>query len=60
MKRRLEPIPGNVPNLISPPSGCRFHPRCKYATERCKVEEPKLEEVKPDHFVACHHWREIA
>jgi oligopeptide/dipeptide ABC transporter ATP-binding protein len=59
VKKKLEPIPGNVPNLIKPPSGCRFHPRCKYATQVCKEQEPLLEEVEPGHFVACHHWREL-
>jgi len=59
IKKKLEPIPGNVPNLIELPSGCRFHPRCKYATQICKEQEPPLEEVEPGHFVACHHWREL-
>jgi peptide/nickel transport system ATP-binding protein len=59
LKMSLTPIPGNVPNLIDPPSGCRFHPRCKYATEICKIEEPALVEVKEHHYSACHHWREL-
>ncbi len=51
---RLETIEGNVPNLIKPPSGCRFHPRCPYAMEICKAQKPPLIQVKPDHSVACH------
>ncbi|WP_048150239.1 ABC transporter ATP-binding protein [Palaeococcus ferrophilus] len=51
---RLDAIPGTVPNLITPPSGCRFHPRCPFAMERCKQEVPELKEVEPGHFVACH------
>ncbi|ACS33375.1 ABC transporter ATP-binding protein [Thermococcus gammatolerans] len=51
---RLEAIPGTVPNLITPPKGCRFHPRCPYATEICRKEVPKLKEIEPGHFVACH------
>ena len=51
---RLEAIPGTVPNLITPPKGCRFHPRCPYATEACRTEVPKLKELEPGHFVACH------
>ena len=47
-------IGGEVPTPIDPPSGCRFHPRCTYATERCKLEEPKLVEMEPGHYVACH------
>jgi len=58
MDRTLEVIPGNIPNLIEPPSGCRFHPRCKYAREICSKMVPVLEEVKPGHIVACHRWRE--
>jgi len=59
MKKTLQVIPGNIPNLIEPPSGCRFHPRCNYATKECEEEIPILEEIEPGHFVACHHWRDI-
>ncbi|MCD6372338.1 MAG: ABC transporter ATP-binding protein [Thermococcus sp.] len=51
---RLDAIPGTVPNLIKPPKGCRFHPRCPHATEACRKEVPKLKEIEPGHFVACH------
>lgn len=57
--RELKPIPGSPPDMFNLPSGCPFHPRCPYATERCKKEEPYLEEASEDHFVACHRWREI-
>ncbi len=50
----LKGIPGSVPDLVSPPPGCRFHPRCEFCFDRCRVELPDLREVKPDHFVACH------
>lgn len=46
-------IPGSVPNLINPPEGCRFHPRCKFAMDICKKEIPELKEVKPGHYAAC-------
>jgi len=45
---------GEVPSAINPPSGCRFHPRCEYAMDKCKTEKPVLKEVKKDHYVACH------
>ncbi len=51
---RLETIPGTVPNLIDPPSGCRFHPRCPRAMEICRRKVPELKEIEPGHFVACH------
>lgn len=54
-KERLDTIPGVVPNLINPPSGCRFHPRCSRATSICKEKVPELVEVEEKHFVACHH-----
>jgi peptide/nickel transport system ATP-binding protein len=60
MRKTLRVIPGNIPNLIEPPSGCRFHPRCKYATKTCERDIPALEEIDPDHFVACHEWRNIS
>ena len=47
-------IPGYPPNLIDPPEGCRFCPRCTEATERCSAEEPKFLQVGPQHFVSCH------
>jgi len=48
-------IPGTPPDLVDPPSGCRFHPRCSEAMERCKKNEPPLIEVEPEHRIAC--WR---
>jgi peptide/nickel transport system ATP-binding protein len=50
----LEVIPGMVPNLIYPPTGCRFHPRCKYCFEPCDSNVPESLEVEPNYFVACH------
>jgi len=58
-KKKLSIIPGNIPNLIEPPSGCRFHPRCKYATKKCAEVPPVLEEVETEHFVACYEWKNI-
>jgi peptide/nickel transport system ATP-binding protein len=58
-KKTLSTIPGNIPNLIEPPSGCRFHPRCEFATQKCAEAPPILEEVEPDHFVACYEWKNI-
>jgi peptide/nickel transport system ATP-binding protein len=52
---RLLTISGTVPNLIHPPSGCRFHPRCEFATEICKEQRPTREEIKPGHWIECHH-----
>ena len=48
-------IIGEPPSPDAPPSGCRFHPRCAYATDICSQEEPKLRSMGDDHFVACHH-----
>jgi len=53
-RQKLSYIPGTPPNLINPPKGCRFHPRCPFAFERCRVEEPQLREIEPGHYVACH------
>jgi len=54
----LEEIPGSVPRLIHPPTGCRFHPRCDHAMEICSREKPNEQEVEPGHFVACHLFGE--
>ena len=48
-------LEGEVPSPIHPPSGCRFHPRCAYATEICRVERPQLELHGNGRFAACHH-----
>lgn len=58
-KRDLTGIPGFPPDLINPPTGCRFNPRCPFARERCSSEEPILEEIGENHFVACHFWQDI-
>ncbi len=55
----FETIPGTVPRLINPPSGCRFHPRCEYAQKICKEKKPSLEHIDKDHFVACYFWEEV-
>ncbi|MBS0634523.1 MAG: ABC transporter ATP-binding protein [Verrucomicrobia bacterium] len=47
-------IVGDPPSIVDPPSGCVFHTRCPYATESCRHIAPRLKEVKPNHFVACH------
>jgi len=60
MKReKLKIIPGAIPNLISPPSGCRFHPRCDFAHSICTSTIPQLVEIEPDHYVACHRAKEF-
>ena len=58
-KQKLVSIPGSPPDLIDPPTGCRFNPRCPYAKDLCRTAEPPLTEVEPDHKVACHFWEEV-
>jgi len=53
-QRKQIVLGGDVPSPINRPNGCHFHTRCRYAQERCKVEEPILEEITPGHSVACH------
>ena len=54
-KERLYSIPGIPPDLIHPPAGCRFAPRCRYATDRCREEEPPLSGEVPGHRFACFY-----
>ncbi len=54
MRHRLKGIPGSPPPLVNPPKGCRFHPRCPYAKDKCKKEAPEAAEIGPDHRVWCH------
>lgn len=54
-KRALTTLPGEPPDLLNPPSGCRFHPRCPYATEQCTREVPEFRDLGGGHFVACDH-----
>jgi peptide/nickel transport system ATP-binding protein len=52
-------LQGEVADPANTPSGCHFHPRCRYAQAICREEAPTLEEVAPDHFVSCHRAREL-
>jgi oligopeptide/dipeptide ABC transporter ATP-binding protein len=49
-------LKGEVPSPANPPAGCRFHPRCEYASEKCSVDEPAFVEITNGHYVACHNW----
>ena len=55
-----EILEGDIPSPVNPPKGCKFHTRCKYCTEICTQVQPEWEEVRPNHFVACHHILEQA
>ncbi len=52
-------LEGDVADAANPPSGCYFHPRCRYAVEACRTKTPLLEEIAPGHFVSCHRAREL-
>lgn len=56
---RLTVIPGAFPASSNWPTGCRFSPRCQYATDRCRTEAPELEVLEPGVTVRCHHWKEL-
>ena len=53
-KRAYEPVKGEIPSPLEPPSGCHFHPRCPHASERCRIEQPALREIAPGRWSACH------
>lgn len=59
-KRQLVTLPGEPPDLIKPPTGCRFHPRCEYASEECRQEPPEFRDLGGGHFVACVHPMEVS
>jgi len=54
IQRKRVILAGDVPSPIHPPSGCRFHTRCPYAFDRCRIEEPPMKEVRRGHWAACH------
>jgi oligopeptide/dipeptide ABC transporter ATP-binding protein len=58
-QNRLEAIPGNVPNPLYLPSGCAFHPRCKFAIDACKEAIPALEDTGKGHMSRCIRWKEL-
>lgn len=57
--KELSILEGDIPSPVNPPKGCKFHTRCKYCTEICTQVVPAWEEVRPNHFVACHHKLEV-
>src|SRR5713101_2012622 len=59
VQKRLDVIPGNIPDLIHPPTGCRFNPRCKYAQQICIDKIPDFELQEPGHRAACHFAKEL-
>ena len=52
-------LDGDVPSPANPPSGCVFHPRCRYAEDICKTEKPPLVQISPDHIARCHFAEEL-
>src|SRR5690606_4938238 len=58
-RRKLAPLVGEPPTLLDPPKGCRFHPRCPWATDVCMTEEPPPVDVGGGRLVACWNWEEV-
>ena len=59
VQRERVVLQGEVANPANPPSGCYFHPRCRFATDQCRSETPVLREIAPEHFVSCHRAEEL-
>ncbi len=53
-RRKRLLVPGEIPSAVNPPPACRFHPRCPFVFDRCRVETPRLMEIEKGHYVACH------
>jgi len=58
-RRKLAPLEGEPPNLLDPPAGCRFNPRCPFATDQCRAEEPPMTDIGGGHQVACWNWEDV-
>ena len=58
-RRKLAPLVGEPPNLMNPPSGCRFHPRCPFATDKCSTDQPVAEDIGNGHMVACWNYDQV-
>ena len=59
MQNERIPLEGEIPNPANPPSGCFFHTRCRYCTEKCKTAVPEYVKMEPEHYVACHRAQEL-
>ncbi len=57
---QAQKLEGEIPSPTNPPPGCKFQTRCRFAMDRCRQEEPKLEKTDSEHEVACHRWKELA
>ena len=55
----VEKLEGEIPSPTNPPPGCKFQTRCRFATDICRKDEPKLDHTGNDHNVACHHWEDL-
>ena len=58
-QEKLKSIPGTVPDPLNFPKGCRFHPRCDFAQEKCRLEEPEMYEVAREHYSRCFFWEKL-
>ena len=58
-KMQRIPLEGDVPDPANAPSGCKFHPRCQHAEDRCRTESPELREIEPGHETSCHFAGEL-